>query len=278
MREKTFLESFKRHRLGVIGFIGVAIILLAGTIGPLLVPFQKGYGDAMPLAAPAGGNILGTDALGLDLFSEVIWGARTSIFISSTAVLVAIAIGLPLGLVSGYFRGKIGSVIDSAIEIAMTIPTLPLMILISALVGPSVRTVAFVIGAFAWPTLARLVRNSTLKVSQMQYIEAAKILGIPTRSILFKHILLNIAGPALVDLTIIMATAVLTESSLSYLGLGDPNAWSWGGILQTAFKAGHHFRAWWLVIFPASAIMLYVIFFNLLGIGINETLNPKSRK
>jgi len=264
--------------LGVIGFIGVAIILLAGTIGPLLVPFQKGYGDAMPLAAPAGGNILGTDALGLDLFSEVIWGARTSIFISSTAVLVAIAIGLPLGLVSGYFRGKIGSVIDSAIEIAMTIPTLPLMILISALVGPSVRTVAFVIGAFAWPTLARLVRNSTLKVSQMQYIEAAKILGIPTRSILFKHILLNIAGPALVDLTIIMATAVLTESSLSYLGLGDPNAWSWGGILQTAFKAGHHFRAWWLVIFPASAIMLYVIFFNLLGIGINETLNPKSRK
>ena len=278
MREKTFLESFRRHRLGVIGFIGVAVILLAGTLGPLFVPFQKGYGDAMPLTAPASGNILGTDALGLDLFSEVIWGARTSIFISGTAVLVAMAIGLPLGLVSGYFRGKIGSVIDSAIEIAMTIPTLPLMILISALVGPSVRTVAFVIGAFAWPTLARLVRNSTLKVSQMQYIEAAKILGIPTRSILFKHILLNIAGPALVDLTIIMATAVLTESSLSYLGLGDPNAWSWGGILQTAFKAGHHFRAWWLVIFPAGAIMLYVIFFNLLGIGINETLNPKSRK
>jgi len=278
MREKTFLESFKRHRLGVIGFIGVAIILLAGTVGPLLVPFQKGYGDAMPLAAPAGGNILGTDALGLDLFSEVIWGARTSIFISGTAVLIAMAIGIPLGLISGYFRGKIGLVIDSTIEIAMTIPTLPLMILISALVGPSVRTVAFVIGAFAWPTLARLVRNSTLKVSQMQYIEAAKILGIPTSSILFKHILLNIAGPALVDITIIMATAVLTESSLSYLGLGDPNAWSWGGILQTAFKAGHHFRAWWLVIFPAGAIMLYVIFFNLLGIGINETLNPKSRK
>lgn len=278
MREKTFLESFRRHRLGVIGFVGVAIILVAGTIGPLLVPFQKGYGDAMPLSAPTGANILGTDALGLDLFSEVIWGARTSISISGTAVLVAMFLGIPLGLVSGYFRGRIGAVIDSAIEISLTIPTLPLMILISALVGPSIRTVAVVIGVFAWPTLARLVRNSTLKISQMPYIEAAKILGIPMRSILFKHILLNIVGPALVDITIIMATAVLTESSLSYLGLGDPNAWSWGGILQTAFKAGHHFRAWWLVVFPAGAIMVYVIFFNLLGIGINETLNPKTRK
>jgi peptide/nickel transport system permease protein len=278
MREKTFLESFRRHRLGVIGFVGVAIILAAGILGPVFVPFQKGYGEDMPLAAPTKGNILGTDALGLDLFSEVIWGARTSIMISASAVLVAMAIGLPLGLVSGYFRGKIGALIDSLIEITMTIPTLPLMILISALVGPSVRTVAIVIGIFAWPTLARIVRNSSLKVSQMQYIEAAKILGISKGAIMFKHILLNIAGPVLVDITLIMATAVLTESSLSYLGLGDPNVWSWGGILQTAFKAGHHFRAWWLVIFPAASIMLYVIFFNLLGIGINETLNPKSRR
>ena len=278
MREKTFLESFSRHRLGVIGFIGVSIILAAGIFGPLFVPFQHGYGEMMPLAPPGGGNMLGTDALGLDLFSEVIWGARTSILISASAVLVAILIGLPLGLVSGYSRGKIGALIDSIIEITMTIPTLPLMILISALVGPSVRTVALVIGVFAWPTLARIVRNSSLKVSQMQYIEAAKILGISKTAIMFKHILLNIAGPVLVDITLIMATAVLTESSLSYLGLGDPNVWSWGGILQTAFKAGHHFRAWWLVIFPAASIMLYVIFFNLLGIGINETLNPKSRK
>lgn len=272
------MESFRRHRLGVIGCVGVALILLAGVVGPFFVPFQKGYGEAMPLAGPSAENFLGTDALGLDLFSEIIWGARTSILISASAVLVAMFIGIPLGLVSGYSRGKIGALIDSAIEITMTIPTLPLMILISALVGPSVRTVAVVIGVFAWPTLARIVRNSTLKVSQMQYIEAAKVLGISKGSIMFKHILLNIAGPVLVDITLIMATAVLTESSLSYLGLGDPNVWSWGGILQTAFKAGHHFRAWWLVIFPAASIMLYVIFFNLLGIGINETLNPKSRK
>ena len=277
MKEKTFIQSFMKHKLGVIGFFGVAIVVCLGIFAPLIAPYQHGYGEAMPLAKPSGENWLGTDALGLDLFAELVWGARTSMFISATAVLVAMLIGIPLGLVSGYFRGRIGALIDSIIEIALTIPTLPLMILISALAGASVRTVAVVIGIFAWPTLARITRNSSLRVSQLQYIEAAKILGVPTIFIMFKHILINLAGPVLVDLTIIMATAVLTEASLSYLGLGDPNAWSWGVILQNAFKAGHHFQAWWLVIFPSLAIMLYVISFNLLGIGINETLNPKSR-
>jgi peptide/nickel transport system permease protein len=277
MREKTFLQSFVKHRLGMIGFVGVTLVVFFGVFAPVIAPYQKGYGEADPLVGPSTANLIGTDALGLDLFAEVVWGARTSIFISGTAVIVAMCIGIPLGLLSGFYRGRIGAAIDSIIEIAMTIPTLPLMILISALVGASIRAVAVVIGIFAWPTLARIVRNSSLKVCQLQYIEAAKILGVSTPAIMFKHILINIAGPVLVDLTIIMATAVLTESSLSYLGLGDPNAWSWGTVLQNAFRAGHHFRAWWLVVFPSLAIMFYVISFNLLGIGINETLNPKSR-
>jgi hypothetical protein len=165
MREKSFVESFSRHRLGMLGFAGVMIVVAVGLCAPLLTPYQKGYGDAQPLAAPAGTHLLGTDGLGLDLFAEIVWGARTSLLISGTAVLVAMLIGIPLGLVSGYFRGKIGALIDSVIEIAMTIPTLPLMILISAIAGASVRTVAVVIGIFAWPTLARITRNSTLKVS-----------------------------------------------------------------------------------------------------------------
>lgn len=278
MRDRTFVQSFVAHRLGMIGLAGVLVVVLLGTFAPLIAPYPKGYGDALPLAVPGAANLLGTDGLGLDLFAEVAWGARTSIFISSTAVLVATLIGIPLGLLSGYYGGRLSALIDSVIEIAMTIPTFPLMILISALVGASVTAVAVVIGVFAWPTLARIVRNATLKASQMQYVEAAKVLGVSDFAIMFKHILINIVGPVLVDLSIIMATAVLTESSLSYLGLGDPNAWSWGGILQNAFRAGHHFRAWWLVVFPSLAIMLYVISFNLLGIGINETLNPKARR
>lgn len=275
MREKSFAESFSKHRLGMIGLVGIVIIVLIGAFGPMFVTFPEGYNEAMPLGSPSGEHWLGTDGLGLNLFEQIIWGARTSLFISLTAVAVATFIGVPLGLVSGYFKGRIGALIDSVIEIAMTIPTLPLMILISAISGPSVGTVAVVIGIFSWPTLARIVRNSTLKLSGLPYIEAAVVLGIPQRTIMFKHILLNAAGPALVDLTFIMATAVLTEAGLSYLGLGDPNAWSWGGILQTAFRAGHHFQAWWLIVFPSLAIMFFVVSFNLLGLGINETLNPK---
>ena len=275
MREISFAESFSKHRLGMVGLVGIVIIGLTGAFGPLFVTFPEGYNEAMPLAAPSGEYWLGTDGLGLNLFEQIIWGARTSLFISLTAVAVATFLGVPLGLVAGYFKGRIGALIDSVIEIAMTIPTLPLMILISAISGPSVATVAVVIGVFSWPTLARIVRNSTLKLSGLPYIEAAVVLGIPRRTIMFKHILLNAAGPALVDLTFIMATAVLTEAGLSYLGLGDPNAWSWGGILQTAFRAGHHFHAWWLIVFPSLAIMFFVVSFNLLGLGINETLNPK---
>lgn len=275
MREKGFVESFARHRLGMVGLAGIVIIMTIGAIGPFLVPYPSGYNEAMPLSPPGGQYWLGTDGLGLNLVAEIVWGARTSLFISLTAVAVATVIGVPLGLVSGYFKGRIGGLIDSVIEIAMTIPTLPLMILISAISGPSVVTVAVVIGVFAWPTLARIVRNSTLKLASLPYIEATVVLGIPTRTIMFKHILLNAAGPALVDLTLIMATAVMTEAGLSYLGLGDPNAWSWGGILQNAFRAGQHFHAWWLIVFPSLAIMFFVVSFNLLGLGINETLNPK---
>ncbi len=275
MREKSFAQSFAKHRLGMVGLVGIVIVVLVGAFGPMLVTYPVGYNEAAPLAPPSGAHWLGTDALGLSLFDEVVWGARTSLFISLTAVAVASGIGVPLGLVSGYFRGRIGALIDSVIEIAMTIPALPLMILISAITGPSVGTVAVVIGVFSWPTLARIVRNSTLKLASLPFIEAAVVLGIPRRTIMFKHILLNAAGPALVDLTIVMATAVLTEAGLSYLGLGDPNAWSWGGILQTAFRGGHHFSAWWLIVFPSLAIMFFVVSFNLLGLGINETLNPK---
>jgi len=275
MRDIGFVESFSKHRLGMIGLTGIVIIVALGVFGPMVVAYPVGYNEAMPLAAPAREHWLGTDGLGLNLIDEIIWGARTSLFISLTAVAVATCIGVPLGLVSGYFRGRIGGLIDSVIEIAMTIPTLPLMILISAISGPSVGTVAVVIGVFSWPTLARIVRNSTLKLASLPYIEAAIVLGIPRRTIMFKHILLNAVGPALVDLTIIMATAVLTEAGLSYLGLGDPNAWSWGSILQNAFRAGHQFHAWWLIVFPSLAIMFFVVSFNLLGLGINETLNPK---
>nr|WP_273702507.1 ABC transporter permease [Tepidanaerobacter syntrophicus] len=213
--------------------------------------------------------------------AEVIWGARTSLYVSAIAVGVAIIIGVPAGLISGYKKGFIGSIIDSIIDIFLTLPVLPLMIVIAAVVGSSITNVAIVIGIFSWPSLARVTRNSTLKISEMQFIEAAKCLGIPQYSIIFKHILLNVMGPVLVNITLVMATAVLSESGLSFLGLGDPTTWSWGTILKKAWDAGAVIdtpNPWWWWFWPSVFIVFYVVSFNILGTGINEILNPKINK
>lgn len=277
---RNFIQSFVRNNLGMIGLIGVLIIVLMGIFAPQLAEHPKGYSTDI-LLSPGSGRLFGTDSLGLDIFGEIVWGARTSLYVSSIAVFVATVIGLPAGLVAGYKKGKIGSLIDGIIDIFLTLPMLPLMIVISAIVGSSIINVAVIIGVFSWPSLARVTRNATLKISEMQYIEAAKCLNIPSSKIVFKHILINAAGPVLVNLTLIMATAVLSESGLSFLGLGDPTTWSWGTILKKAWDASAVIdtpNPWWWWFFPSAFIILYVVSFNLLGTGINETLNPKSRE
>jgi len=279
MQNRTFLQAFARNKLGIIGLMGVLIIVFLGIFAHMIAPYPKGYG-AIVLQAPSAKSWFGTDGLGLDVFAEVVWGARTSLYVSLMAVTVAAVIGIPAGLISGYKKGIIGSLIDGIIDIFLTLPVLPLMIVIAAIVGSSITNVAIVIGLLAWPSLARVTRNSTMRVSEMQYIEAAKCVGISSRVILFRHILLNIAGPVLVNLTLVMATAVLSESGLSFLGLGDPTTWSWGTVLKKAWDAGAVIdtpNPWWWWFFTSSFIMLYVICFNLLGSGINEALNPKAR-
>ncbi len=279
-KEKTFLGSFIKNKAGMFGFIIVLIIIILGVFAPQIVEYPTGYGSAI-LTAPSSQFPFGTDSLGLNVFGEVVWGARTSLLVSVIAVAVASLIGIPLGLISGYMKGALGSLIDSVIDIFLTLPMLPLMIVIAAILGSSISRVAVVIGIFAWPSLARVTRNATLRISEMQYIEAAKCLGIPSYVVLFKHILLNVIGPILVNITLIMATAVISESGLSFLGLGDPSVWSWGTILKKAWDSSAVIKIpnpywWWLA--PSAFITIYVVAFNLLGTAINETLNPKTRE
>lgn len=279
MQNRTFLQAFTKKKLSMIGLIGVSLIVILGIFAPIIAAYPKGYGPEIQ-QSPSFSHLFGTDGLGLDVFSQVVWGARTSLYVSVVAVVVAAIIGIPAGLISGYKKGFIGSIIDGIIDIFLTLPVLPLMIVIAAIVGSSITNVAVVIGFLAWPSLARVTRNSTMKVSEMQYIEAARCVGISSKVILFKHILLNIAGPVLVNLTLVMATAVLSESGLSFLGLGDPSTWSWGTILKKAWDAGAVIdtpNPWWWWFFTSSFIMIYVICFNLLGSGINDALNPKAR-
>lgn len=279
MQNRNFFQAFARRKLGMFGLVGVLLIVILGFLAPSIAAYPKGYTNDI-LMSPSFNHLFGTDGLGLDIFAQVIWGARTSLYVSVMAVMVAAVIGIPAGLISGYKKGIIGSLIDGIIDIFLTIPVLPLMIVIAAIVGSSITNVAIVIGFLAWPSLARVVRNSTLRVSEMQYIEAARCVGISSTTILFKHVLLNIAGPVLVNLTLVMATAVLSESGLSFLGLGDPTTWSWGTVLKKAWDAGAVIdtpNPWWWWFFTSLFIMLYVICFNLLGSGINDALNPKGR-
>lgn len=279
MKQRTFFQSFVKNKLGLIGLAGVLLIILIGVCAPAIAPMPKGYGSKI-LQPPGNGFLLGTDNLGLDVFAEIVWGARTSVYVSVIAVCCAALLGIPLGLVSGYFGGRIGAFIDSIIEVFMTLPMMALNIVIAAIAGASVTNVAITIGITSWPSLARVTRNATMRVSEMPFIEVSRCLGISKRRILSRHILINIIGPVLVNITLVMATAVLSESGLSFLGLGDPNTWSWGLILKKAWDTGALIKSpspvWWWI-FPSVAIMFYVVCFNILGNAINDTLNPKTR-
>ena len=277
---KGFLYYFVRNRNGMIGMIGVLLILLIGLVGPMLITKPDGYTQDI-LQAPSALHWLGTDNIGLDIFAELIWGARTSLYVSVMAMLIAGVIGIPVGLLCGYNTGWLREVIDGFIDIFMTLPMLPLMIIIAAVMGTSITNVAIILGIFSWPQLARVTKNSTMKIREMQYIEACTCLGLSKPRILFKHILINATGPVFVNMTLVMASAVLTEASLSFLGLGDPTTWSWGTMLKRAWGQNaviSNPNPWWWWLLPSLCIVVYVVCFNLLGTAINGSLSPKSRE
>ena len=277
---KGFLYYFVRNRNGMIGMIGVLLILLIGLVGPMLIAKPDGYTQDI-LQAPSALHWLGTDNIGLDIFAELVWGARTSLYVSVMAMLIAGAIGIPVGLLCGYNTGWLREVIDGFIDIFMTLPMLPLMIIIAAVMGTCITNVAIILGIFSWPQLARVTKNSTMKIREMQYIEACTCLGLSKPRILFKHILINATGPVFVNMTLVMASAVLTEASLSFLGLGDPTTWSWGTMLKRAWGQNAVISSpnpWWWWLLPSLCIVVYVVCFNLLGTAINDSLSPKSRE
>ena len=277
---KGFLYYFVRNRNGMIGMIGVLLILLIGLVGPMLIAKPDGYTQDI-LQAPSALHWLGTDNIGLDIFAELVWGARTSLYVSVMAMLIAGAIGIPVGLLCGYNTGWLREVIDGFIDIFMTLPMLPLMIIIAAVMGTSITNVAIILGIFSWPQLARVTKNSTMKIREMQYIEACTCLGLSKPRILFKHILINATGPVFVNMTLVMASAVLMEASLSFLGLGDPTTWSWGTMLKRAWGQNAVISSpnpWWWWLLPSLCIVVYVVCFNLLGTAINDSLSPKSRE
>ena len=256
--------------LGIVGFF--ALLAMAAPILPIPDPAATDWSAVRK--APSAAHWLGTDEIGRDLLSRMIWGARASLMAGVFSVAIAVCIGVPFGLLSGYFGGWVDMIISRVTEALLAMPFLITAIALAAFLGPSLTNAMIAIGFSAMPIFVRLTRGQTLAVKTEDYVEGARSIGLRHSSILLRYILPNVSSPILVQATLTVAAAIIAEASLSFLGLGQqPPAPSWGSMLNVA--KNFLSQAPWMAIWPGSAIFLVVMGFNLLGDGLRDALDPR---
>lgn len=276
------LEGFKRfaqNRGAAIGLVILLIVVLTAVLGPLIYTDSPWRMVQRPFLPPftVDGLPLGTDALGRDVMAGLVYGARVSLLVGLVSTVVALLIGVPIGAAAGYFGGLVDDALMRFTEFFQTIPSFALAIVLLAIFQPSLSYVILAIAIVSWPPVARLVRGEVLSLRSREYVEAATLSGQSTLQIITRQILPNALPPIIVLASLMVATAILLESSLSFLGLGDPNVMSWGYMIGTARTVIR--TAWWLSFIPGVAILLTVLAMNLIGEGLNDALNPRlSRK
>ncbi|MFA5976401.1 MAG: ABC transporter permease [Elusimicrobiota bacterium] len=273
---KIYLERFKQNRLAMAGFSVIALLALLALLAPWIRPVDPFAQDLMArLQGPSWAHWMGTDDLGRDVFSRLLLGTRISLSVGFVAVGISVFVGTLLGLTAGFLGGKVDTLIMRVVDVMLSIPTLFLILAVLAFLGPNIYNVMAIIGLTSWPGLTRLVRGECLSVREREYIHAAHLLGMPMGRLLFVHLLPNVVAPILVSATLGVGGAVLTESALSFLGLGvQPPMPSWGNVLSIGRDYLH--IAWWLSLFPSLAILVTVLAFNLLGEGLRDVLDPRT--
>ncbi|TCO59679.1 ABC transporter permease [Actinocrispum wychmicini] len=269
-------RALRREPLGLGALAVLVLLVLVAIAAPLLATYPSGYGDVV-LAPPSGGHWFGTDSLGLDVYGEVVWGTRQSLLVAAAASLLAILVGTLLAVISAYFP-KIDAPIGVIVDLTLSLPILPLMILVAALAGPSTQTIIIVIAAFSWPEVTRVVRSQALAVVRLPYVDAARLMTKSPVWIITRHVIPAVAPLILVSVVLTASRAVLSAAGLAFLGLGDPTSWSWGRILYEAQQAGAMSTAWWLPLFPSLAILLLVLAATLLSTAYNDARNPRRRR
>jgi peptide/nickel transport system permease protein len=262
------LRRFRRTPGASAGALIVVLIVLGGLLAPLLGRYDPLAQDLrLGSSPPSPQHFFGTDKLGRDVFARMLFGARFSVAIGFVAVGVAITAGTLIGVVAGFFRGAVGGLLMGAMDVMLAFPSIILAIAITTVLGPSITNLMLALG---------IARSSTLAVAQLEFIEAARALGVPTVRMLARHVLPNIAAPLLVQATLGIATAELEAAGLSYLGLGArPPAPEWGAMLNDA--RDYWISAPWALIFPGLSITVLVLGFNLLGDGLRDALDPADR-
>jgi peptide/nickel transport system permease protein len=271
---KGFCRRFARNRGAVAGLVVLLAVIFVAAAAPLLYPDSPWDMVAAPFQPPFDPEFpFGTDLLGRDIAAGIAHGARVSLLLALIATVTAVGIGVLLGAVAGYFGGLVDDVVMRFTEFFQTIPSFIFAVVLVAVFTPSISSIVVAIALVSWPSVARLVRGEFLTLRTREFVQAAVVIGQSNAKIIFSQILPNTLSPIVVSASLMVATAILLESSLSFLGLGDPNLMSWGymiGASRTVIRT-----AWWMSVFPGIAIFLTVLALNLVGEGLNDALNPR---
>jgi len=274
-RKERFLRAVRSNTQLKVGFAMLLLLILVALLAGVIAPYDPYKLSDDLVTAPSAAHLLGTDHLGRDVFSMLVYGTRISLMIGSISALIAAVIGTLLGGVAGFFGGKVDMIFGGFINIFMMMPTFFLVLIVVALFGSGMVKVMIVIGLTSWVSNAKLMRAQALSLKERTFIKSAESIGESKLRILFFHIIPNGIFPIIASTTMGVATAILTESSLAFLGLGDPNIISWGQIIQNG--KSYLLNGWWICLFAGLSIIYTVITFYLLGDGLNKVLSPKLR-
>lgn len=274
---RIMVSRFFRYRPAIFGLVFMVVLILAAIFAPVVARQDPYFQNYSTLKAPPGnGHFLGTDAIGRDVWARLIYAARVSLSVGLVSVSLSTIIGTVLGAISGFYGGMVDTIIMRLTDIVMCFPTLIIIITVVAIIGPSLYNIMIVIGLLSWPSVARLVRGQFLSLREQEFTTAARCLGIPNTRIIFRHLLPNCVGQITVAATFGIASAILTEASLSFLGLGvPPPEPSWGQMLSDAQKLSILSGMAWLWVPPGLMISLTVLSVNFIGDGLRDALDPR---
>ncbi|MBL8834906.1 MAG: ABC transporter permease [Alphaproteobacteria bacterium] len=271
---RDFARRFARNVGAVFGLVLLLAVLALALLAPVLFPVDPWQMAGVPFAPPLeDGFLLGTDSLGRDVAAGIAHGAHISLLVGLVSTVAAIAIGVTLGAVAGYAGGRIDDAIMRFTEFFQTIPSFVFAIVLVAIFTPSISSIIAAIAIVSWPPVTRVVRGEFLSLRSREFVQAAIVLGQSTPRIIFGQILPNALSPIIVLGSLMVASAILLESALSFLGLGDPNVMSWGFMIGAGRSVIR--LAWWMSVFPGVAIFLTVLALNLVGEGLSDALNPR---
>lgn len=280
---RLFLQNIKKDKLALIGVVLFVIFIFVAIFADNLAPFDPDArhtgadGKILRLSPPIAGHPFGTTDVGRDIFSQVILGTRTALIVGFIAAILVTLLGSTLGIISGYFGGTVDVIIMRIVDFFYAIPFVPFVIVLSAVLKPSIWNVILAVTILSWRSVARLVRSQVLTISKRPFIKAAKVSGASDLRIMTRYILPNVIPIILLELTFTVNYAILSEASIAFLGFGDPDVSSWGQILHTCFVTGNSRTAWWWILTPGLAIVLLLISIFFISRAMEEVVNPRLR-